>query len=255
MGTPNGQEPQAPDDLAAEVNQDTLSGTGAEGTDEPQYLTRADLEALEQRIVQQARRAARSAADSANSRLQNRIQAATETATRAADQAVAGGFIQASQRDAYLRHLRDSAVAEALGGAGPGVRAPAPPEAEDLDEEGLEDEQPEGFDQAAEQVQAQGEALARRLGLADGDPELAAVIPDGTAEEFFASIKAAARLKALRTQPAGGNGGNAPRRTPGRSPAVGAGSGRVPATNPIANIESTEDLWNLEWEKTKAQGH
>lgn len=245
----NGQ-PQSVNGDGDEVD-DSLPGAGAETSTESEYITRADFEAFTQSMVDKISRQVQSRTDQADHRLQQRFQSLAVPYQRAADQAVVAGFIKPDQKDAYARHLRDDAMQQAMSGpAGVG-------ETETETDEGEVDEAPPG--PAVAQVNQQGETLMRNLGLAEGDPELAAIIIDGSPEEFYGSIKAAARLKQIRTAQGGAGQGSAlsqpARAAPaGRSPGVGAGGGRPANTNPVENIESSEALYDLAWKNVKSKG-
>lgn len=234
---------QSVDDQRPVDDQPTPAGPDGEDGQQEAPLTRAEFEALEARLTDQIKRRTQSRTDQASERLQRKFQELAGPYARAAQVAAAKGLIPADQQAAYARALRDDAIDHAFTqevGQAPARNEPAadtqtPVEIEDINQ--------------------QAEDLAQSLGLMDGDPELEHVIADQTPEEYFASIRIAARMKATR-QSAAVAAGAARRPAPaGRSPGAGAGGGRVAgAQNPIANIESSEDLYAMAWNDMKRKG-
>ncbi len=99
--------------------------------------------------------------------------------------------------------------------------------------------------------------LYQQYTLTADDPELAEIVTDGTPEDFLDSIRVAGKLKARRTK-----GGTQPpadqtattRQVAARAPGVAGGGGKPPSKNPIANINSTDQLLNDEWKAMRQAG-
>lgn len=241
-------------------------GQAAEPSEAERPLTRAEFaQAMEQQRQAMARQI-QSQTDKAATHIQRRFQAAQDGFTRAAELAVKGGFIPADKQEAYALHLRQAAMQDALTPEAPAHRnlprngsgqRPAP---EPLDD-------PDDGDADVAGVNAQAQTLAQQYGLGQGDPELEHVYTAGTPAEYLTSIKIAGQAKARRlaaASPAPAAESETPdpaaqaqarqRRAAARAPGLGPSTGKGAPTNPIANINDPDKLFDLEWQNATQRG-
>ena len=153
--------------------------------------------------IQKTLRAAQSIVDKAEGRIGKSLAALQNT--RKAEIAKAIG-ITPEQLASFDKALgEDVLIQPARGAALPGASLAPQPRDDDAEAEDETD---------TNDVNAQAALLYQQGGLAVGDPELAYVVNDGTVEEFYGSIRAAAKAKAARLKATPGS----PARVPGLGP-------------------------------------
>lgn len=214
-------------------------------TEAPRQLTLADVQQLLAQQEQKTLRAIQSHTARAENRIASRFNTANDAYAKAAALAVKKGFVPADKQADYTEALRQEALTGALLPDAPGADSqPQPPTESDGEVP------PEVM-----QVNQKAAQLYQKYGLTADDPELAEIKTDGTAEQFLDSIReAGADKKArLKTSPPPATT-EAARRLAARTPAVSGGGGRPPSRNPIAHINSTDQLLDDEWKNMRQGG-
>lgn len=209
----------------------------------PQFLTKAEFESSLQTFSDGLLRRVQSMTDKASNRIQQRfteLQAANAQALTTFKQLPG---VTPEQVAAAERQFREQAMQQAIqgeqqaGGNGQGAGGG--------DE--LKQQQPTGEDMTAmvSQVNAQASTLFTRFGLKEGDPEMKTIKTDGTAQEYLDSVWSAGVAKVARA--------GAPNQRPARPSQIpGLGPGNSHAnTNPIANVNSEDDLLDMQWQQMK----
>jgi hypothetical protein len=209
-------------------------GTPEDSADAP--LTRAEFDRLWAEREQTLSRQVQSATDRAESRMAKRFSELSAGNARAVAVAKQAG-IAPEQIASYEKALHEDAMKQAMSegspstGSGNGLSNDVDPQA----------------------VTAEGFKVASNYGLTTDDPEQAFIQTSGTPQQYIQSIHYAGRLKQQRLTSAGsppstgsGNGQTKPAQVPGM-----VRGGKAPPKNPIADINSADDLYEMGWNDMK----
>lgn len=233
-------------DLGAEQPELENPTLADEEEEEPEYLTKAEFEQAMTAREQDILRRAQSMTDKAESRVTRRFNELTAGNVRALEVAKQAGLSGDQLKD-YESRLRSDAMQRALGESG----QPLGPDASQQPPVGQE----QGVDPQA--ITQQGLQLMQQGGLQPGDPELALIATNGSPEDFFVTIRAAAGAKQLRLQSTPGNGqpptpGQPPK--PARVPGLGPTGRRAPKGEEWKKSNNVDELLDYEWKQLGGQG-
>jgi hypothetical protein len=156
---------------------------------------------------------------------------------RAVQVAKQAGTMNAEQLTVYEKALHEDAMRQALGGQTQvrGQNGNSLPDDEQQDADTID----------PQAVTAEGNRLWVELGLTPEDPERVFVNTKGTPADYLNSIRYAGQMKAKRLQ-----ADKAAPLNPGQVPGLVRG-GKASPKNPIADINSADELYDLGWSDMK----
>lgn len=215
--------PQIPAATLPEVPQ--ASETPAQSDTPPKYLTQDEFD---KRMADYDRRV-QSQLDKRTSSLDKRFNERLAQHTAAIDAMVNSGVMTAEQATDAKKKLPQAVFSE--------VSQAQPVQSEQSHVNG------DGPSPQEIAINVAAENIAVAYGLAEGDPELSVINLNGSPQEYIASVLKAGQAKQARLA----------QQVPARSPAMGVTGGTPAKTNPIENINSTNDLYNMAYAKEKAR--
>lgn len=192
----------------------------------PQYLTAEQFQQAQQMLLRQLQ----SQLDKRDARLQRLVQGQTLPDRTAQALAKLGVKLpEGKQAQDVIAELQAQ-----------GVLPQDEPEEADLPEENA----------PADPVTVAGQTLAQQYGLVAGDPELQLIRAQGvTPTQYLQSIAQAGQAKQARLaapQSTGGRGAS-----PAAIPGLTNGGGTPPPANPIENVYSSDELYDLAYRQAR----
>jgi len=209
-------------------------------------LTRAEFNRLWAEREQALSRQVQSATDRSESRMAKRFSELSAGNARAVAVAKQAG-IAPEQIASYEKALHEDAMKQAMS-EGSGSGSTGSTGSPIGSGNGLSN------DVDPQAVTAEGFKVASGYGLTTDDPEQAFIQTSGTPQQYIQSIHYAGRLKQQRLTSAGspstpfgsGTGSTKPAQVPGM-----VRGGNAPPKNPIADINSADDLYEMGWNDMK----
>ena len=182
----------------------------------PQFVTKADLESFAAQFARQVQ----SQMDKRTNTVERRFAEKLSQYEAALSTAREGGQIDEPTAAKLQAFYRQKAMDEAIAGTNQEVQ------------------ESQQYNAQADTITQQGQYLANLHGLAQGDPEIHMVDPNGTPDDYLASIVRAGQAKAMRLAGYGRQPQAA--RMPGLAPA-----GSHQPRNPLANIDDPDELYAM----------